>query len=317
MKPVIRMVDRIPHRGARRAVMVALLFAISLALGVTVENTTNKATLTSLHDAQDDWISTVEAMTPMALVDSYLGDVDAAMRGQWVYERPIAEMPVAEKRASVARAARCNNLPLPPSCLEEQIAAGSSGKCIGHESDPACAALFACLDRKLTTLPPPPECQPNYADAIEKLAPIAPSEPTSDNILPAQVRLLLVPFASIVHGITRTFDGGIGVIGMTAIQLLLGFAAFAVITRALRPSRQAGFGDGWMNYILGPISVIILGSVIAQLFVWLMLGALYAFSWITGLAAAAAGATGIIGGLWWAGTKFAEKSIEDAITKRD
>ena len=317
MKPIIRMVDRIPHRGARRAAMVALLFAISLALGFTIENTTSPATLTSLREAQTGWIRTVETMTPMSLIDSYLSDLDAAMRGQWLYERPAAEITPAEKRAAVAHAARCNNLPQPPSCLEEQIAAESSSKCIGNESDPACAALFACLDRKLATPPPPPECAPNFADAIDRLAPKTPAEPSSDISMPAQLSLLLVPLASIVHGVTRTLDGGIGILAMTTIQLLLGFVTFAVITRAFRVSREIGFGDGWTNYILGPISVIALGSIIAQLFVWLMLGALYAFSWITGLAAAAAGATGIIGGLWWAGTKFAEKSIEDAITKRE
>ena len=318
MKPIMRMVDRIPHRGARRAVTVALMFAISLALGFIIENTTNAATLSSLRDAQTGWIRTVETMTPMGLVDSYLGDVDAAMRGEWVYQRPASEITPAEKRASVARAARCNNLSQPPSCVEEQIAAGSSGKCIGNESDPSCAALFACIERKLATPPPPPECQPDFNDAIAKLTPITPSAPTQDsNILPAQVRLLLVPLASIVHGVTRILDSGFGVIALAAIQLALGFGAFMAITRAFSASRKTGFGDGWMNYILGPISVIALGSVIAQLFVWLMLGALYAFSWITGLAAAAAGATGIVGGLWWASTKLAEKTIDEALTKRD
>ncbi len=127
---------------------------------------------------------------------------------------------------------------------------------------------------------------------------------------------MLIPLAAIVYGVTRIVDGGLWTILLAVCQLGVGFIAFLVITSTLSKSGKAGFDDGSANYILLPICVVVLGSLVALILQGVMLSTLYLFSWITGLAAAAAGATGLAGGAWWSVQKLTEKGIEDVVTKR-
>lgn len=82
MKPVKRLLDSIPHRGLRRVATLALMLAFSLVLGFVLEQTLNKDALAGMKKAQDQWITDVSKLTPMGLVDGYLGDVGAAASGQ-------------------------------------------------------------------------------------------------------------------------------------------------------------------------------------------------------------------------------------------
>jgi hypothetical protein len=314
------MVNRIPHAGARRAVMMAFVLAVSLALGFTLEKTTSPATLTSLHKAQDDWIATIGAMTPLGLAQGYLGDIDAALKGKWIYEPPpgpivpspaIVELQQRIDACNTARMART----LQPTCAEQLRDTGlTASSCMVRHDDPACVAYLACLDQTPIIPLTPPECEGVPRFPILSLTPSAEGASAPDSSQSTHV--LLIPLASIVHGVTRITHDGLSAILLAGFQLLVGFAAFVALSRALNSGR-IGFGDGWMNYTLGPISVIGLGSLVALVLQGVMLGSLIALSWVTGLAAGAAGATGIIGGLWWAGTKLAEKGIEDALTKSD
>lgn len=329
MKPISGLLEKIPHRGLRRVVALAGMLAFSLVLGFVLEKTLNAEALSGAKKAQDEWIATVSSLTPMGLVDGYWGDVGAAATGKWLYEPPpkkesknsSAPTPVTPSAAEIActnaRAKRLTRL----SCSAQFP--GAELACRDPlNTDPACTAYLTRRADETSLLADPIECYgltPSMRDRILAQLPIetpllaqadAPSSPS------AQLHPILIPLAAIVHGVTRIIDGGLGTILLAVFQLGVGFVLFLVLTPFLNKSREPGFGDGWMNYILGPISVILLGSLVALVFQGIMLGALYLFSWITGLAAAAAGATGIVGGAWWSAQKLTEKGIEDAVTKR-
>lgn len=325
MKPISGLLEKIPHKGLRRVVSLAGMLAFSLLLGFILERTLNPEALKGAKQAQDQWIADIGSLTPMGLVDGYLGDIGAAASGKWFYEPPAKPPkpksklgpipPTAEELAcEAARALRASQ----PPC--KSLLSGSLAACeTGERSDPECTAYIACRAKELTMLTEPFECfnirknsplqlplqdSPLLAQAN---APVSPS---------AQIHPILIPLAAIVHGVTRIIDGGLWAILLAVVQLGVGFVLFLVLTPLLNKSREPGFGDGWMNYILGPITIILLGSLVALVLQGIMLGALSLFSWITGFAAAAAGATGIVGGAWWSAQKLAEKGIEEAVTKR-
>ena len=66
--------------------------------------------------------------------------------------------------------------------------------------------------------------------------------------------------------------------------------------------------------IIAPLAIIALASIIGMVLWGLMMGALYALSWITGLAATAAGATGVVGFCWLCITELTKKGAEHVIT---
>jgi hypothetical protein len=327
MKPVTRLLDSIPHRGLRRVATLALMLAFSLILGFALEQTMNKDALAGMKKAQDQWIADVSQLTPMGLVDGYLGDLGAAAAGRWLYEPPpkpkikneiklVQPAPTAAEIACEEARARRGSV---PSC--NALYPGSKAACVaGTSTDPTCAAYTECLASEVSMLADPFECYGLARSRLLQLPPVtespllatasAPSPPTG------QLHPILIPFAAIVHGVTRIIDGGLWTILLAGFQLGVGFVAFRVITSAFNKSGKAGLGDQWTNALLGPVCVIVLGSVVALILQGFMLGALYLFSWITGLAAAAAGATGVAGGVWWSVQKLTEKGIEDAVTKR-
>lgn len=329
MKPVTRLLDSIPHRGLRRVLTLALMLAFSLLLGFVLEQTMNKDALAGMKKAQDQWIADVGQLTPMGLVDGYLGDIGAAASGKWFYEPPPTPKAKTEPGSLATSndpaAARCADArvlrALTPSCASRFAGLSASACTAGLSDDPSCAAYVACMANEVSMLSDPIECigvaRPSYQFTIplDTENPLlaqanAPASPA------AQIHPVLIPLAAIVHGVTRIIDGGLWTILLAVFQLGVGFIAFLVITSALSKSGKAGFDDGWSNYILLPICVIVLGSLVALVLQGFMLGALYLFSWITGLAAAAAGATGIAGGAWWSVQKLTEKGIEDVVTKR-
>lgn len=325
MKPISGLLEKIPHRGLRRIVALAGMLAFSLVLGFILEKTLNAEALSGAKKAQDQWIADVSTFTPMGLIDGYLGDLGEAASGKWFYEPPPkpADHTIITPVAPNAAQARCQAArdlrTSMPSC-DAQFP-GSQAACVaGLNTDATCSAYVACLATETSMLADPLECYGLSTSALGRLPldaenPLlaqanAPSSPNG------QLHPILIPLAAIVHGVTRIMDGGVWTILLAVFQLGVGFVAFTVITSAFSKSGKSGFGDDWMNYILGPISVILLGSLAALLLQGLMLGALYLFSWITGLAAFAAGATGVAGGAWWSVQKLTEKGIEDAVTKR-
>lgn len=300
------------------------MLGFSLVLGFALEQVMNKDALVGMKKAQDQWIADISMLTPMGLVDGYFSDVGAAASGKWLYERPPEVKPKkrgpqatqspAELACQEARARRASV----PSCSAR--VPGSQAACMaGQSTDPSCVDYRKCLADRLNMLAEPFECltlprSPIFQLPLSTDSPpvFQASGPTSNGSL----HPLLVPLAAIVHGVTRIIDGGLWTILLAVFQLGVGFVAFNVITSAFSKSGKAGFGDGWSNYIFLPICVIVLGSLVALLLQGFMLGALYLFSWITGLAAFAAGATGVAGGAWWSVQKLTEKGIEDVVTKR-
>ncbi len=165
-KPVTRLLDSIPHRGLRRVVTLALMLAFSLLLGFVLEQTMNKDALAGMKKAQDEWITDVGRLTPMGLVDGYLGDIGAAASGKWLYEPPLIPKAKSEPNAFAATrdpaAARCAVArvlrSLTPSCASRFAGLSASTCTAGLGDDPSCPAYVACMSSEVSMLADPIEC---------------------------------------------------------------------------------------------------------------------------------------------------------------
>lgn len=100
------------------------------------------------------------------------------------------------------------------------------------------------------------------------------------------------------------------------VQLVMGALAFAAFNFWRTKGETIFIGDFWLTLILAPLGIIALASLIGLILWGLMIGALYALSWITGLAATAAGATGVVGFCWLCVTELTKKGAEHVITPK-
>lgn len=119
------------------------------------------------------------------------------------------------------------------------------------------------------------------------------------------------PVYALIFTAARLWD----VSGITAlVQLGLGALAFAVFNFWRTKGETIFMGDFWLTLIIAPIAIVALASVIGLVLWGIMIGALYALSWVTGLAATAAGATGVVGFCWLCVTELTKKGAEHVIT---
>lgn len=126
-------------------------------------------------------------------------------------------------------------------------------------------------------------------------------------------RGLQSPFYALVFTAARLWESS----GIAAlVQLGLGALAFAVLNVWRTKGETIFMGDFWLSLIIAPLAIIALASVIGLALWAIMLGALNALSWATGLAATAAGATGIAGFAWVCLTELTKKGAEHAITPK-
>ncbi len=319
MKPLRKLLMAIPDRRIRRWVTLGLVFAASLLIGRAIEIVFDKRTLAGLHSAQLEWIATVQAFTPMGLVNGYVGDLEAVMSGPWIYEPPpdtsrLEALGVALARQREACAAARARQSSTSGCSLQMLGAGvSATTCMVNPATPGCAEHEACLKSNpfgLTSTPA--ECLGTDLFLVSDFSTDQPLMPLERK---STTHPLLVPVAALVHGASRIAAAGAGAMTVAMLQIGFGLATFLLVSSALSKTREPGFGNGFANLLLGPAAIVALGSVLALLLQIAMLIALYAFSWITGFAAWAAGATGIAGGCWWCFTKVAEKTIESRVAK--
>ena len=106
--------------------------------------------------------------------------------------------------------------------------------------------------------------------------------------------------------------GATGVVSL--IQLALGALAFAAFNVWRTKGDTLFLGDFWISMIVSPFAIILLASMLGMILWGVMIGALYALSWVTGLAATAAGATGVVGFCWLCVTELTKKGAEHIIT---
>ncbi len=119
------------------------------------------------------------------------------------------------------------------------------------------------------------------------------------------------PVYALIFTAARLWD----VSGITAmVQLGLGALAFAVFNFWRTKGETIFIGDFWLTLIIAPIAIVALASLIGLVLWGIMIGALYALSWTTGLAATAAGATGVVGFCWLCVTELTKKGAEHIIT---
>jgi hypothetical protein len=119
------------------------------------------------------------------------------------------------------------------------------------------------------------------------------------------------PVYALIFTAARLWD----VSGITAmVQLGLGALAFAVFNFWRTKGETIFMGDFWLTLIIAPIAIVALASLIGLVLWGIMIGALYALSWTTGLAATAAGATGVVGFCWLCVTELTKKGAEHIIT---
>jgi hypothetical protein len=103
---------------------------------------------------------------------------------------------------------------------------------------------------------------------------------------------------------------------VSLIQLALGALAFCVLNFWRSKGETIFFGDFWVSMIVAPLAIVLLASVLGWVLFGIMFGALFALSWVTGLAATAAGATGVLGFCWLCVTELTKKGAEHIITPK-
>ena len=101
---------------------------------------------------------------------------------------------------------------------------------------------------------------------------------------------------------------------VSLVQLALGALAFCVLNFWRTKGETLFIGNFWLSMILAPIGIVLLASALGWVLLGVMKGALYALSWVTGLAATAAGATGVVGFCWLCVTELTKKGAEHVIT---
>lgn len=126
-------------------------------------------------------------------------------------------------------------------------------------------------------------------------------------------RGLQSPFWALAVTGVRLWDAT-GIVSL--VQLALGALAFAVFNFWRTKGDTLFLGDFWISLIVAPIAIVLLASLLGWALLGIMLGALFALSWITGLAATAAGATGVIGFCWLCVTELTKKGAEHIVTPK-
>jgi hypothetical protein len=127
--------------------------------------------------------------------------------------------------------------------------------------------------------------------------------------------LLLWPLRGLINTAHRVWHASAW---FSLLQLVLGSVAVATFNMQRSGGKHIYFeidrsNNFWLNAFLIPLAIIGAASVVAFILKIVMLAALYAPSWITGLASAAAGASGVVGFCWYCAQKLGEKSAEHAL----
>ena len=103
---------------------------------------------------------------------------------------------------------------------------------------------------------------------------------------------------------------------VSLIQLVLGALSFFVLNFWRSKGETIFLGDFWLTMMFAPIAIVLLASVLGWVLFYIMIAALTGLSWITGLAATAAGATGVVGFCWLCVTELTKKGAEHVITPK-
>lgn len=119
------------------------------------------------------------------------------------------------------------------------------------------------------------------------------------------------PFWALAITGARLWDAT-GIVSL--VQLALGALAFAAFNFWRTKGETIFLGDFWVTMIVAPLAIVLLASVLGMALWGIMIGALNALSWVTGLAATAAGATGVVGFCWLCVTELTKKGAEHIIT---
>lgn len=126
-------------------------------------------------------------------------------------------------------------------------------------------------------------------------------------------RGLQSPFWALAITGARLWDAT-GVVSL--VQLVLGALAFFVLNFWRTKGETIFFGDFWISMIVSPLAIVVLASLTGLVLWGVMMGALFALSWVTGLAATAAGATGVLGFCWLCVTELTKKGAEHVMTPK-
>ena len=126
-------------------------------------------------------------------------------------------------------------------------------------------------------------------------------------------RGLQSPFWALAITGVRLWDAT-GVVSL--VQLVLGALAFCVLNFWRTKGETIFLGDFWISMIVSPLAIVLLASVMGWILWGVMIGALFALSWVTGLAATAAGATGVLGFCWLCITELTKKGAEHLVTPK-
>lgn len=172
------------------------------------------------------------------------------------------------------------------------------------------------------------DAQSGWIEAVSKTSPVSVATTFGDELQSSlsgdtakgwsgagapEGRGLQSPVYALVFTAARLWDAS----GVTAlVQLALGALAFAVLNVWRTKGETIFMGDFWLTLIVSPLAIVLFASLIGMVLWGVMMGALFALSWVTGLAATAAGATGVLGFCWLCVTELTKKGAEHIVTPK-
>lgn len=272
-----------------------LIFAVSLTIGRLCEVAFSQTTLTRAVAAQDRWMRSVQRLSPFGLARDYVDDFDHARRGEIVVHRvdtaALATLDRAEKAASEAHA-------LCRLALSARDSSAIARRCAGLGVTDAMSLAIQERDAR--------------REFQNQRAPLTSAESPGSN---RSIPVFLVPILALVRMATRLFTSGTGSAVVTVLQLAMGWLGLLVVRRLFAPARAADSTPSMANLLLLPIGVVVMSSAVAWVLHALMLGALNTLQWVTAFAAAAAGASGVVGFCWYCATKLSERGLEAALIR--
>jgi hypothetical protein len=291
---------------SHRAIRFLVSFLLFVAVGKSFELLGDPNAVGAAYELQRGWLRTVEQMSPWRLSDTFVATTSEGCRIGHGQEQCLRSCPgffPGDCRAVSAcpflRFEPCKSLEPGSFPLFDKAA---QARCDQEKQE----ALQTCERED-------ERCEENQRGARTCIENCRSQYRATEDLCKSVEGLafgLYYGLANTVGQLWRTSEF------FVLFQLLLGVLAFAALRRVRIMGKQVLNFGSHLTFIEIPVGVIGLGILIAFVLKVLMLGALMALSWVTGFVGLAAGATGVLGMLWYFVLKIGEKAAEHAVSEK-
>jgi hypothetical protein len=288
----------------RRAVEYLIGFLIFVAVGKGFELISDHVPLKKAYQLQSEWIAAVDQMSPWHLAATF-----AYNFSEW-------STPQSGKRECLASCP--TYLPMPCSafanCSQFALAACKSSQpgefpLLDKSASDRCARqrqaqIDACEAEN-------GKCEQTQQTAYGCIMSCKARYPESSCRSPTCISAALY-FGLVGTGTALWHVGEI----FALLQLFLACLGVAALSKIKFSGKRLFLFESYTGLMLIPIAIVAAGTIIAFALKIAMLTALGLLRWFTGLAAFAAGATGVLGFCWQCLVKIGEKSTDHALQRK-